>query len=204
MPYIIADENKVVEKLLKHVYSRSVAEIIHRLLHIVESNFDDDASAKIAEKKQFIMTSLIDKLNCVKLDETVMNATFILQDLMESKSFFQILTKRQNMQKIFETAFRSTDPVDGEKYQEGCFETQGLISRFVTQFNERQKMNNPTIIDALDKGDDDDIIGIEMSDEENNEDSKNGNTNAIFELLQQMIEPIKKLLEKDSMESIQN
>ena len=152
----------VVEKLLKHVYSRSVAEIIHRLLHIVESNFDDDASAKIAEKKQFIMTSLIDKLNCVKLDETVMNATFILQDLMESKSFFQILTKRQNMQKIFETAFRSTDPVDGERYQEGCFETQGLISRFVTQFNERQKMNNPGIIDALDKCDDDDIIGIEM------------------------------------------
>lgn len=194
----------VVEKLLKHVYSRSVAEIIHRLLHIVESNFDDDASAKISEKKQFIMTSLIDKLNCVKMDETVMNATFILQDLMESKSFFQILTKRQNMQKIFETAFRCTDPVDGERYQEGCFETQGLISRFVTQFNERQKMNNPAIIDALDKGDDDDIIGIEMSDEENNEESKNGNTNAIFELLQQMITPIKTLLEKDGMESIQN
>ena len=94
--------------------------------------------------------------------------------------------------------------MDGEKYQEGCFETQGLISRFVTQFNERQKMNNPAIIDALDKGDDDDIIGIEMSDEENNEESKNGNTNAIFELLQQMITPIKTLLEKDGMESIQN
>lgn len=116
VPYIIADENKVVEKLLMHVYSRSVAEIIHRLLHIVESNFDDDAATKIAEKKQFIMSSLIDKLNCVKLDETVMNATFILQDLMESKSFFQILTKRQNMQKIYETAFRSIDPVDGEQY----------------------------------------------------------------------------------------
>ena len=48
VPYIIADENKVIEKLLRHVYSRSVAEVIHRLLHIVESNFEDDLSVKIA------------------------------------------------------------------------------------------------------------------------------------------------------------
>jgi len=109
VPYIIADENKVIEKLLRHVYSRSVAEVIHRLLHIVESNFEDDLSVKIAEKKQAIMTALIEKLKSDREDETGMNATFILQDLMESKSFFQILTKKQNMQKLFETAFRSAE-----------------------------------------------------------------------------------------------
>lgn len=108
------------------------------------------------------------------------------------------------MQKIYETAFRCTDPLDGERYQEGCFETQGLISRFVTQFNERQKMNNVDDDDTWNKADDDDIIGIEMSDEENNEESKNGNTNAILDLLQQMISPIKAMLQKDSIESIQN
>jgi len=42
-----------------------------------------------------------------------------------------------------------------------------------------------------------------MSDEEN-EDSKNGNQAAIVELMQQMIVPIKTLLERDSLESIQN
>lgn len=52
VPYIIADENRVVENLLRHVYSRSVAEVIHRILHIVESNFEDEVSTKIAEKKQ--------------------------------------------------------------------------------------------------------------------------------------------------------
>jgi len=124
--------------LLKHVYSRSVAEVIHRLLHIVESNFDDELSAKISEKKQVIMSSLIEKLKCENEDETVMNATFILQDLMESKSFFQILTKRQNMQKMFETAFRAPDAETGMTYEESSFETQGLIARFVQQFNERQ------------------------------------------------------------------
>lgn len=137
VPYIIADENKVIENLLRHVYSRSVAEVIHRLLHIVESNFDDELSAKISEKKQVIMSSLIEKLKCENEDETVMNATFILQDLMESKSFFTILTKRHNMQKMFETAFREADEKTGKTYEESSFETQGLIARFVQQFNER-------------------------------------------------------------------
>ena len=60
VPYLIADENKCVEKLLCHVYSRSVAEVIHRLLHPIESNFEEDISAKIAEKKQVILSSLIE------------------------------------------------------------------------------------------------------------------------------------------------
>jgi len=83
VPYITADENKCVEGLLKHVYSRSVAEIVLRLLQIVESNFDEDISAKIFEKKQFILTSLIDKLQCEEEDETVMNVKYILQEMME-------------------------------------------------------------------------------------------------------------------------
>ena len=42
-----------------------------------------------------------------------------------------------------------------------------------------------------------------MSDEEN-EDSKNGSHLAVLELLTKMVEPIKKILAKDSLESIQN
>lgn len=107
IPYILADENQVVENLLKHVDSRSVAEVIHRLLHIVESNFEDEISSKISEKKQIILSSLIEQLACERKDETVMNAAFILQDILEQKPFFQILTKRHNMQKMFEIAFNS-------------------------------------------------------------------------------------------------
>ena len=42
-----------------------------------------------------------------------------------------------------------------------------------------------------------------MSDEEN-EDSKNGSHLAVLELLTKMVEPIKQILAKDSLESIQN
>ena len=58
--------------------------------------------------------------------------------------------------------------------------------------------------DAWDNnGDDDDIIGIELSDDEN-EDSKNGNNTAIVELMVLMIEPIKAILMTESLETIQN
>jgi len=60
VPYIVADENKVIPSLLAHVYSRSIAEVIHRILHIVDSNFEEDLTSKIAEKKSVIMTSLIE------------------------------------------------------------------------------------------------------------------------------------------------
>jgi len=35
----------------------------------------------------------------------VANAAFILQDIMEQKPFFAILTKKHNMQKMFNIAF---------------------------------------------------------------------------------------------------
>ena len=115
-----------------------------------------------------------------------MNAAFILQDIMDQKPFFAILTKRANMEKLFKIAFRSVQSGEQNenlisRYEEGGFVTQGLISRFVQQFNERQKQNFDK--DRWDNsGDDDDIIVNEMSDDEN-EDSKNGSHVAVVELL---------------------
>ena len=186
VPYIVADENKVIENMLLHVYSRSVSEVIHRFLHIPESNFDDDISAKIAEKKQLIMSQLIEKLACKNEDETSMNAAFVLQDIMEQKSFFQILTRRQNLQRMYDIAFNKDDCSDAES----AWTTQGLIARFVQQFNEKQKQTNH---DDFDSDNDDDLIVNEMDDAEK-EDSKARNNQQIVELLVSMVEPIKVLL----------
>lgn len=197
VPYIVSDENQVVENLLKHVYSRSVAEVIHRLLHIVDSNFEDDLSAKISQKKQVILSSLIEQLASKREDETVMNAAFILQDILEQKPFFQILTKRQNMQKMFEIAFNDENPDS-----ESCFVTQGLISRFVQQFNDRQKQSLDE--NRFDNSCDDDYVNVnEMSDEEN-EDSKSKQADAVVELLVKMINPIKNILDQSALAPIQS
>jgi len=192
VPYIFAEENKVVESLLAHVYSRSVAEVLHRLLHTVESNFDDELAAKITIQKQVILNSLIEQLKSEKEDETVMNAAFILQDIMEQKSFFQMLTKKQNLQKMFEIAFGPDTDVTGQS----SYTTQGLVARFVQQYNDRQKKKTDGEDRWDNSGDDDDIIVNEVSDEEG-EDSKAGNNAAILEILVSMIRPIDRILEQE-------
>ena len=83
------------------------------------------------------MSSLIGQLNSEREDETVMNAAFILQDVMEQKQFFTILTKRANMQKMFDIAFKIAEPDADSTWEENSFTTQGLIARFVQQFNDR-------------------------------------------------------------------
>lgn len=148
------------------------------------------------------MTSLIEQLNCERDDETVMNAAFILQDILEQKSFFQVLTKRSNMQNLFNTAFKKEENGD-YSMADSSYVTQGLIVRFVQQFNERQKQKIEDEEDPWHKSDDDDIIVNEVSDEEG-DDSKNGNNAAIMELLNEMIEPIKQILNKATMDPIQN
>lgn len=166
----------------------------------MESNFEDEISTKISEKKQIILSSLIEQLACERKDETVMNAAFILQDILEQKPFFQILTKRHNMQKMFEIAFNSEK---GEENEESCFVTQGLISRFVQQFNDRQKQSSDENRFDNSGDEDDDIIVNEMSDEENAE-SKNRQADAVVELLVKMIDPINAILQKETLPAIQN
>lgn len=73
--------------------------------------------------------------------------------------------------------------------------------RFVQQFNERQKQKIEDDEDPWHKSDDDDIIVNEVSDEEG-DDTKNSNNVAIMELLNEMIEPIKHILEKATMDPI--
>ena len=106
------------------------------------------------------------------------------------------------MQSLFSTAFKKEENGDYSS-ADSAYVTQGLIVRFVQQFNERQKQKMEDDEDPWHKSDDDDIIVNEVSDEEG-DDSKNGNNAAIMELLNEMIEPIKQILDKDAMDPIQN
>lgn len=198
VPYIFAEENKVVEHLLKHVSSRSVTDVILRLMHIVESNFDEELSAKITKQKQVIVNTLIDSLNSDTKDETAMNAAFVLQDIIEQKSFFHMLTKKQNLQRMYDIAFSpESDPTS-----ESSFTTQGLVSRFVQQYNDRQKKKQENGDDRWDNSGDEDYINVNEDSDENGEDSKANNNAAILEMLISMIKPIDAILDNEAAEPV--
>lgn len=51
IPYIFGQDSDVLDCLLKHLYQKSVAEILNKLMNIVDTNFDGDLAAQIQEKK---------------------------------------------------------------------------------------------------------------------------------------------------------
>ena len=126
VPYIFGDDSDVIDCLLKHVYQKSVSEVLNKLLNILGINFDDEMVAKIQEKKQKILNELIEKLSKEDCDEEeAMNITLILSDIMEQKNFFSIISKKQNLQKLSEVAFNRACP-DSSRTS-----TLSLLTKFV-------------------------------------------------------------------------
>jgi len=92
VPYIFGDESQVIESLLNHVYQKSVSDVLNKLLNILGINFDDEMVAKIQEKKQKVLTELIEKLAASGSDyEEYTNVTQILSEIIEQKNFFAII-----------------------------------------------------------------------------------------------------------------
>lgn len=171
VPYIFGEDSDVIDHLLRHVYQKSVSEVLHKLLNILAINFDDDLVAMIQEKKQKVLAALVDKLTVNGQDyEEYCNVTQILSELLEQKNFFMIIQKRQNLQKLADVAFNT------ENTRESRETTLALLCKFVQQFRDRVKSN--TMND--DSGDmnmngDDDIVVEENNDDENDEAKKKAN-----------------------------
>jgi hypothetical protein len=51
IPYVFAPESQIMDHLVKHVYQKSVSEILNKLLTQVDSNFDDELKQRIKIKQ---------------------------------------------------------------------------------------------------------------------------------------------------------
>jgi len=50
IPYIFAPESQIMDQLVKHVYQKSVSEILNKLLTQVDSSFDAELKQRIKIK----------------------------------------------------------------------------------------------------------------------------------------------------------
>lgn len=198
VPYIFGDDSDVIDYLLKHVYQKSVSEVLNKLLNILGINFDDEMVAKIQEKKQRILNDLIDKLGSPDCnDEEAMNITFILFDIMEQKTFFSIIQKRQNLQKLTEVAFKKECSYDSRT------SSLAILTKFVQQFSDRVKSNFHDDSGSMDDNADDVIISDDDKDKEaENDEAKKKSDSVVYEFLQECISPITQLLESEHEDSI--
>ena len=125
IPYIFGPDSDILDCLMRHLYQKSVSEVINKLMNIVDTNFDGDLSTQIQEKKQKVLNELIEKLQSDKLDEENMNASAIIIELVELKQFYTMLSKRAILQKFSAVAFAEEGSIDSKQ------ECLALLNKFV-------------------------------------------------------------------------
>ena len=157
-------------------------------MNIVDTNFDGDLATQIQEKKQKILSELIEKLQGDRQDEENMNASAIICELMEVKQYYSMLSRKANLTKFTGIAFSETGSTESKQ------ECLTLLQKFVQQFKDKQTSGDDN--SSLNAGDDDDDIIInEASDEENNA-AKDKADAIVVEILAGMIEPLKRHMEQ--------
>jgi hypothetical protein len=163
-PYIFAKESTVIEDLLKHVYQKSISEILNKLLTLVDPDHEPEIVAAIQEKQQMAVSYLIDSLGPEKSEEHNLNAATIIQDMFEIKEFLNIICLRENLQKIADFATATV----GTKYSKCSSLT--VLNQIILNLIERQKKKDQKTDEDKDNNDEDDDVVQQNSDEGNAED----------------------------------
>jgi hypothetical protein len=102
IPYIYSPDRDIIDCLLNHVYQRSISEVLNKLLVQQETDYEQEILDQIKIKQQTAIEKLVDRLGPQFTEEDNMNASTILQDLIEKKEFFTLICKKEQMEKIVE------------------------------------------------------------------------------------------------------
>ena len=113
LPYIFAEGSDIVDCILNHVYQKSISELVSKLLNIQEDSVKLGNAALVPEVKKaqrYILNSLVDKLGPNDTtEEDNLNASSILQDALETKEYFSIVSQRANILKLLEFGIPNPD-----------------------------------------------------------------------------------------------
>ncbi len=78
---------------------------MNKLLNIQEHDFEEPINKEIRSKQASALQGLIEKLGPNVTEEDNLNASSILQDVLESnKDFYNIVCKRNNIQQLINLA----------------------------------------------------------------------------------------------------
>lgn len=153
-PFIFAKESTVIEDLLKHVYQKSISEILNKLLTLVDTDHEPEIVAMIQEKQQMAVSYLIDSLGPEKSEEHNLNASTIIQDMFEIKEFYNIICQKENLQKIVDFALAGMK----ESTKDSKCSSLTVLNQIIMNHIERQKKKEQKADADKDNNDEDDDI----------------------------------------------
>ena len=203
VPYVFAPGSDLIECLLKHVYQRSISEILNKLLTQIDMNdgeYEAEVRAQIAEKQKMAVGKLIDTLGPDYTEEHNLNSRTIIMDMFESKEYYNIICNRENLNKIIN--FSTQGILESTKASKMC--SLIVLNQIVVSNIEKQKKKNKTDTDKAENHDEDDDVVQQNSDDENGEDLESTNpnshtvqTNNLVEMLKGKVDEITKVLQSD-------
>ena len=166
-PFIFAPESTVIEDLMKHVYQKSISEILNKLLTLVDTDHEPEIFAEIKAKQQMAVGTLIESLGPEKSEEHNLNACTIIQDMFEIKDFYNLICEKENLTKIIDFALAGMD--ESTKHSK-CSSLTVLNQIVLSNIEKQKKKDNKDEDKEQGHDEDDDIIVQQNSDDEKDED----------------------------------
>lgn len=201
VPYIFSQNSDIIEFMLKHIYQKSISEVLNKLLTQIDGDYEPEIMAEIKSKQQLAVSKLIGLLGPDLSDEHNLNACTIIQDMFEIKDFYNIICKRESLTDIINFA---TAPFGSStKTSKAC--SLIVLNQIITNHIDRQKKKDQKGDDKTENtNDDDDDMVQHNSEDEDKEDTEASNpnsatvqTNVLVEILKGKITNIEDVLRAD-------
>ena len=185
---------------MKHVYQKSISEILNKLLTLVDTDHEPEIFAEIKAKQQMAVGTLIESLGPEKSEEHNLNACTIIQDMFEIKDFYNLICEKENLTKIVDFALAGMD--ESTKHSK-CSSLTVLNQIVLSNIEKQKKKDNKDEDKEQGHDEDDDIIVQQNSDDEKEEDeasnpnSTSAQTALLVDILKQKVGAISTILKAD-------
>ncbi len=127
----------------------------------MEHDFDEQQASLISETQHYVLEQLILKLSPESSWDDNINGSSIVIDMLETKDFYNNVSRKQNIQKLIDYAFAP------EFHQSSANAALIVINALINWYHEKHKNGSRSQgQDATAPDEDDDIIIHHNSDEE--------------------------------------
>ena len=93
----IYNHTEVIDNLVKHVYQKSISEVLIRILNISENLFNENIIGMIENIRKSFIHKIVKKFDPKYTFEDHLNASSLLSELVEYKPIYQELVSQRNL-----------------------------------------------------------------------------------------------------------
>lgn len=140
--------------LINHLDCKSIVEVMVKLMNIEESNFEPEYAEQIKLRKQAAIAKFIDKLSDSFGEEENINASQVLNELLDVTEFCAVVARKSNILKLCELSFESRSLASRNS-------AKNVLEKLILRINEKKGTAA-----SVYQGDEDEIIIKQDSDDE--------------------------------------